>query len=141
MNREILLLNHRKGNMIIDCLYREQQRENIAPTHTSSTMFTTLARLYLSSRGGDVVVGFYLSITHETRGLACFDVALDGKRMADDFNGSLYIRAGNVGSPTSVSLTLRLEDVSPGSHILTLLWRTNRGELEGGHGQFWAMEG
>jgi hypothetical protein len=141
MNREILLLNHRKGNMIIDCLYRGQQRENIAPTHTSSTMFTTLARLWLTSGGGDVVVGFYLSIMHDTGGLACFDVALDGKRMADDFNGSLYIKAGSAGSPTSVSLTLRLEDVSPGAHILTLLWRTNRGKLEGGHGQFWAMEG
>lgn len=133
-------MNLRKGNMIIDCLSRGQARVNIAPTLTDSALFTTLATLQLTTQG-EVLVGFYTSITHASGGLAYFDLALDGIPVGDEFEGLLKIIAGSSGSPTSVSLTLRLERVSPGAHTLTLLWRTDEGILEAGHGQFWAVEG
>lgn len=134
-------------NIIADDLLYLKEREgrakaNFTPTTTSSTLsFTTLATLNLTTRGGDVLVGFYTSATHDDSGTGYFDIALEGVRVAlDSLNGSLSIKPGGTGSPSSVSLTLLLQSVAAGAHTITLQWRTSTASLSAGHGQLWAVE-
>jgi hypothetical protein len=134
-------------NIIGDDLLYLKEREgrakaNFIPTSTNATVsFVTLATLNITSRGGDLLVGFYTSTTHDNGGIGYFDFALDGVRIAlDDVNGSLSVKPGGTGSPTSVSMTLLLEDIAPGAHSIALQWRTSTQWLAAGHGQLWAVE-
>lgn len=117
-------------------------KANISPSTTSSTgSFVTLASVNVVTRGGDLLVDFYASITHDNAGIGYFDVALDGTRVAlNGSDGSLAIAPAGTGYPGSVALSLLLESVSPGSHTVTLQWRTSVANLSVGHGQFRVVE-
>jgi hypothetical protein len=117
-------------------------KDNISPSTTSSTgSFVTLASVDVITRGGDLLVDFYASATHDAAGIGYFDVALDGTRVAlNGTDGSLAIAPAGTSYPGSVALSMLLEDVAAGSHTITLVWRTSVANLSVGYGQFRIVE-
>jgi hypothetical protein len=134
-------------NIVADDLLYLKAREgrgkaNVSPTSTNSTgSFVTLASVSVTTRGGDLLVSFFASATHDNGGIGYFDVALDGTRVAlDGTNGSLSLKPEGTGSPTMVSLSLLLQGVASGAHTVALQWRTSTQWLAVGHGQLSVVE-
>lgn len=116
-------------------------RVNLSPTSISTSTWTVRASITFTTRGGDVLAGFYASVYHTAAGRAYFDIALDGTRVAlNGSNGSLELTPGSTGSLSQAAMQLLLLSVSAGSHTITLQWKTDAADLNMGYGQFYAIE-
>lgn len=123
---------------------------------TTSTSFvdvdgTNLA-LTFTTNGGDVLVHFHASVMHTASGRICFDVAVDGNRVAGD-DGMIggYVPVSASGYPmVQMTFTRLLTGLSAGEHTFKLQWKTSgaTARLYAGagtswgdlHPQFWARE-
>lgn len=112
---------------------------NINTSTTNSTSFITLKSLNITTRGGDLLLGFYATITHDSTALHYYDASIDGVRVAiNGANGS--VEARGTPNPEVASFTLLRQSVSAGAHTIALVWRTNTGNASISVGQFWALE-
>lgn len=112
---------------------------------------TNLA-LTITTTGGDVLVHFHASVMHSASGRICFDVAVDGNRVAGD-DGIIggYVSNSTGGLPMEfMTFTRLVRGLSAGEHTFKLQWKMNGAfaKLYAGagtswgdlHPQFWARE-
>jgi len=113
----------------------------VAAAATSSSAWATLATLTVTTRGGEVLVGYSAAGYHTGGGRAYFDVALDGTRLAlNGSNGSFEATPGATGTAQTVGFVLLLTEVSAGAHTLTIQWKTSAAGMNVLGGQAWAIE-
>jgi len=98
--------------------------------------------LNVTTRGGEVLVGYSASGYHTGGGRVYLDVAVDGTRLAlNGANGSAEFTPASTGTAQSVGFTLLLTGVSAGAHAITVQWKTSAAGMNVLGGQAWVVEG
>lgn len=118
-----------------------RNRDNLSPVNIDTNVWTTLGSVNITTRGGDVLAGFYASVYHTSGGRGYFDIAVDGTRYAlSGSNGSLEIAPSGYSEMGTTSMQLLLTGIAAGAHTVTLQWKTTASHLHVTYGQFYAIE-
>lgn len=110
---------------------------------------TNLA-LTITTKGGDVFVGFQGSVEHSTSGAVFFDVLIDGTTYVGGDDGIVRVRGVDAADTLPVNFVRLVPGLSAGSHSFKLRWKTSAATatlLAGAgttnkdvHPQFWVRE-